>query len=271
MNDGGYAALTPERAQEYRDGMTRIVDTFKKSGVRFIVVGSPGAVDTKFFKFGATSRRSTTRPRRAARHRRQVAEEQGVAFADVHGVMMDVMAKAKAKYGEDYPVAGKDGVHPIANGHLVMAYAFLKAPRLRRQHRHDHGRLEERSKSPRVTATKFRATTRGTLKSRARDIRFALRALSWGRSQRFPVQPGPQSSDAEGHRDGSEEIEGHLGQRNEEVRMKTSTRGSTLRRNFRRIRLSSHSRKRRPRFAPTGVRDARGEGNDSLDSESEER
>src|SRR5262249_3288161 len=51
----------------------------------------------------------------------------GVAFADVHATMLDVMTKAKAKYGEDYPLAGKDGVHPSPNGHLVMAYAFLKA------------------------------------------------------------------------------------------------------------------------------------------------
>jgi len=36
------------------------------------------------------------------------------------------MAKAKAKYGADYPMA-TDGVHPSFNGHLVMAYAFLKA------------------------------------------------------------------------------------------------------------------------------------------------
>jgi hypothetical protein len=41
--------------------------------------------------------------------------------------MLDVAAKAKAKYGPDYPLCGKDGVHPGPNGHLVMAYAFLKA------------------------------------------------------------------------------------------------------------------------------------------------
>ena len=37
------------------------------------------------------------------------------------------MTKAKAKYGRDYHLAGRDGVHPDRNGHLVMAYAFLKA------------------------------------------------------------------------------------------------------------------------------------------------
>jgi hypothetical protein len=37
------------------------------------------------------------------------------------------MPKIKAKYGKDFPFAGPDGVHPTASGHLVMAYAFLKA------------------------------------------------------------------------------------------------------------------------------------------------
>ena len=37
------------------------------------------------------------------------------------------MARAKAKYGAEYHVAGPDGIHPAANGHLIIAYAFLKA------------------------------------------------------------------------------------------------------------------------------------------------
>ncbi len=37
------------------------------------------------------------------------------------------MEKAKAKFGPRYHVAGADGVHPAANGHLIIAYAFLKA------------------------------------------------------------------------------------------------------------------------------------------------
>jgi hypothetical protein len=34
---------------------------------------------------------------------------------------------ARQKYGSDYAVAGKDGVHPGWAGQLIMAYAFLKA------------------------------------------------------------------------------------------------------------------------------------------------
>jgi hypothetical protein len=45
----------------------------------------------------------------------------------VHAAMIAAMAGAKAAYGETYHVAGGDGVHPSNNGHVVMAYAFLKA------------------------------------------------------------------------------------------------------------------------------------------------
>jgi hypothetical protein len=57
---------------------------------------------------------------------REVAKEQGVLFADVITPMIEVMTKAKAKYSKNYHLAGGDGVHPDKNGHLVMAYAFLK-------------------------------------------------------------------------------------------------------------------------------------------------
>src|SRR5205814_3452062 len=40
--------------------------------------------------------------------------------------MFDAMTKAKAKLGSNYAFAGGDGVHPGPNGHLAMAYAFLK-------------------------------------------------------------------------------------------------------------------------------------------------
>src|SRR5690349_18037370 len=35
--------------------------------------------------------------------------------------------KAKAKFGAAYHATGGDGVHPDVNGHMVVAYAFLKA------------------------------------------------------------------------------------------------------------------------------------------------
>ena len=56
-----------------------------------------------------------------------VAGGQFQGFADVHDAMIQAMGPAKAKLGNEYPVCGRDGFHPGPNGHLVMAYAFLKA------------------------------------------------------------------------------------------------------------------------------------------------
>ncbi len=129
MNDGRYAPMKPETGKAYRDGQVSIVKQLKEAGVRLIVVGSPGCVDADTFgghnPEGAKMYNQTLAALRDIA--RDVAEEEGVVFANVLDPMMDVMAKAKAKYGRDYHLAGGDGVHPDRNGHLVMAYAFLKA------------------------------------------------------------------------------------------------------------------------------------------------
>jgi len=127
MNDGGYSPMDPAKAKRYRDGQKSIVDQLKKGGVRLIVVGSPGAVDTD--KWGGPER-SAMYNKTLAEERdiaREVAKEEGVVFANVFDPMMDAMTKAKKKHGSAYHVGGGDGVHPDRNGHLVMAYAFLKA------------------------------------------------------------------------------------------------------------------------------------------------
>jgi lysophospholipase L1-like esterase len=129
MNDGGYSPMDPAKAQRYRDGQRSIVKQLKAAGVRLIVVGSPGCVDADTFS-GHNPERATMYNKTLADLRdiaRSVANEQGVAFADVFDPMVTAMTKAKAKYGREYHLAGGDGVHPDRNGHLVMAYAFLKA------------------------------------------------------------------------------------------------------------------------------------------------
>jgi lysophospholipase L1-like esterase len=127
MNDGFYKPIEEFTKTEYRRGMTGIVDKLKATGTRTIVVGSPGVVDTATFKkaVGADGYNATLGE--LAKIASEIATEKGAIYADVHGVMMEAMKAAKAKYGPDFPVAGTDGVHPGGNGHLAMAYAFLKA------------------------------------------------------------------------------------------------------------------------------------------------
>jgi hypothetical protein len=126
MNDGGYRKYEEGIGKGYRGAMADIVGRCKKAGA-VVVVGSPGAVDTLYFK------NPNTKPDvyndNLAHLRdvgRELAQGQGLPFADVHEAMVTAMAKGKAALGDAYDVCGRDGVHPGPNGHLLMAGAFLK-------------------------------------------------------------------------------------------------------------------------------------------------
>lgn len=135
MNDGGYRQLKPEVADRYRRASQDIISAAKKGGVRGFILGSPGAVDSITYASGGSKRSGGSEAAAIYNQTlaslcaidKELAEKNNVVFADVHTRMMDVMSKAESRYGAQYHLAGEDGVHPEANGHLVMAYAFLKA------------------------------------------------------------------------------------------------------------------------------------------------
>ncbi len=128
MNDGGYTTMKPETGTKYHNSLKQAVDTLKSNGVRTVLVGSPGAVDTFTYKAkngaDAASYNNTLAALRG--EAANVAKETSSPFANLHDTMLDAMAKAKAKYGEKFPFSGGDGVHPSVAGHFVMAYTFLK-------------------------------------------------------------------------------------------------------------------------------------------------
>jgi lysophospholipase L1-like esterase len=128
-NDGGSSPMDPSKAKWYHDGEQSIVKQLKEAGTRFIVIGSPIPVDSYVWHKDKPEMPVMFNGTLSAMRDidRKLAAEEGVAFADLFTPMMDVMVKAKAKYGKEYSLAGGDGVHPDNNGHLVMAYAFLKA------------------------------------------------------------------------------------------------------------------------------------------------
>ena len=61
----------------------------------------------------------------------EVAKSENVAFADVFWPMLQAQVFAPGQHGatadKPYDVAGKDGIHPGWAGHVIMAYAFLRA------------------------------------------------------------------------------------------------------------------------------------------------
>jgi lysophospholipase L1-like esterase len=128
MNDGHYTALTDDIANTYRKAQTDIVEALKKNGVRAIVLGSSKCVDSFYFKHPNCTADVYNKTLGAlADIDKDIATKEGVVYADVFGITLDTMKKAKAKFGDNYEIAGGDGIHPSPNGHLVMAYAFLKA------------------------------------------------------------------------------------------------------------------------------------------------
>ncbi|MCK6489649.1 MAG: SGNH/GDSL hydrolase family protein [Planctomycetes bacterium] len=127
MNDGTYRAYTDEIGKNYREPTAKYVEAMKKAGVRELVVGSPGVVDTVTWKNATGAAVYNQNLEKLGALGKEVATAQGVRSADVHHPMLDAMAKAKAAYGDGYHVGGGDGVHPADNGHLLMAAAFLSA------------------------------------------------------------------------------------------------------------------------------------------------
>ena len=132
MNDGGYQPWKPEIGAGYERNMRNVLTKLDQLGVKSVVVGSPGAVDTNFFRPG---QKMGEQPSHVAyndtlAHLRDIdkklAEEKHQRFADVHAAMVDAMKKANETLGPKYDVCGGDGFHPGPNGQLLMAYAFLK-------------------------------------------------------------------------------------------------------------------------------------------------
>ena len=132
MNDGGYQPWREEIGAGYEKNMRNVLAKLDQLGVKSVVVGSPGAVDTNFFRPG---QKMGEQPSHVAyndtlAHLRDIdqklADEKHQRFADVHAAMVDAMKKANETLGPKYDVCGGDGFHPGPNGQLLMAYAFLK-------------------------------------------------------------------------------------------------------------------------------------------------
>jgi lysophospholipase L1-like esterase len=128
MNDGSYRPYTDNIGKAYEDGTRRIQARCKTLGARMIV-GGPGPVDTDAWRANDPNADEYYNKNLATLSgiAGKLAKENGFVYAALHPLMMKSMADAKAKLGKEYHVCGRDGVHPAANGHLVMAYAYLKA------------------------------------------------------------------------------------------------------------------------------------------------
>ncbi len=129
MNDHGYGPYNENVAQWYRRNYSTVAQSLKDSGAR-VVLGSPGCVG----RVPPWSTRQNTPVEELNLNLCQlrnidigIAAEENIQFADVFWPMFTAGYEAHEKFGPDFAVSGKDGVHPNWAGHVIMAYAFLKA------------------------------------------------------------------------------------------------------------------------------------------------
>jgi len=128
MNDHEYKPYEERIGQTYREKSEAIIESFKANGVR-VIQGSPGCVG-KMPVWIKTANGTVEDLNLNLCNLRNIgvelAQKEQVGFADVFWPMLTAGAAAQAKYGTNYAIAGKDGVHPAWAGQTVMAYAFLK-------------------------------------------------------------------------------------------------------------------------------------------------
>jgi len=132
MNDGGYDLVNDKMKDGFRDGTKKMIEQFKAAGVREVFVGASGAVDSYYFKNPkhkeVTAANYDQTLGSLSDVARDVARSEKEPFVDLHTLTLKTMAAAKAALGEKFAVTGNsDGIHPQADGHLIMAYAYLKA------------------------------------------------------------------------------------------------------------------------------------------------
>jgi lysophospholipase L1-like esterase len=129
MNDHRYRAFDEQNATWYSNNYSAVAVSLKSSGAR-VVLGSPGSIG-KVPPWAANINASMEEMDLNLCQFRNldiaIAAQEKINFADVFWPMFTAGFTAHQKYGADYAVSGKDGVHPDWAGHVIMAYAFLKA------------------------------------------------------------------------------------------------------------------------------------------------
>jgi len=133
MNDARYRPFDVTNGQWYEDHYRATVQKFKNAGVR-VVLGSPGCAGKTASWVDSRSGTLDEQNENLCALRDiaiEVAQSENVAFADVFWPMLQAQVFAPGQHGatadKPYEVAGKDGIHPGWAGHVIMAYAYLRA------------------------------------------------------------------------------------------------------------------------------------------------
>jgi len=129
MNDHHYKPYEPSIGDTYASNMVNIVLGFQAAGTR-VIAGSPGCMgfqNPPWKNIQGTPKERNINLCALRDIDINISESDHAGFADVFWDMYLAQYEALRRFGPNYTLAGKDSVHPGWAGHLVMAYAFLKA------------------------------------------------------------------------------------------------------------------------------------------------
>jgi len=129
MNDHRYRPYEESIGRTYESNMMAIVLAFNAAGTH-VIVGSPGCMGLKQPPWNWVAGTPEDRNLSLCTLRNidiHIADSEHAGFADVFWPMYKAQFQAREQWGTNYALAGKDSVHPGWAGHLIMAYAFLKA------------------------------------------------------------------------------------------------------------------------------------------------
>ncbi len=128
MNDHHYRPYEQAIGDAYRSNSIAIVEGFKGVHAR-VIQGSPGCMGptVAWAHITGTAEERNLNLCELRNIGVQIAKKEHVGFADVFWPMYQEEYFTRQQFGTNYFLTGKDSVHPDWAGHVVMAYAFLKA------------------------------------------------------------------------------------------------------------------------------------------------
>lgn len=129
MNDFGYRPYEERNGQNYVTNSTKLLNIFRANGIR-VVLGSPGSISRVPPWVKSPAITTEVMDLSLCQYRNLdivLAEREQVKFADVFWPMFVGNYIGQQQYGTNYGIPGGDGVHPHWAGHVIMAYAYLKA------------------------------------------------------------------------------------------------------------------------------------------------
>jgi len=134
MNDTGYFEYLGKNAEEFgEDRYQECIENYKKiekrlkelDGVRVVMLGgSPYDETAKFDNTPLPGKNAVMQ--RIVEYQRQSAEENGWEFLDFNAPMSDLCRNVQSA-DPSFTISVGDRIHPDNDGHMVMAYLFLKA------------------------------------------------------------------------------------------------------------------------------------------------